>query len=51
MVPGLNYESGRMVKWDTSARSAVVGSQGEITNRHNDVNMTRGRHKGKSFLK
>ena len=52
MVPGLNHESGRMVKWDTLVRScAVVSSHGKRTNRRNDVDMTRGCHIGKSFLK
>ena len=51
-VPGLNQESERMVKWDTSVRScAVVGSHGKRTNRRNDVDMTRGCHIGKNFLK
>ena len=41
-----------MVKWDTSARScAVVGSHGKRTNRRNDVDIMRGCHIGKSFLK
>ena len=49
-VSDLNQKSGRMVKWDTSVKScAVVDSHGRRTNRRNDVNMTRGRHKGKSF--
>ena len=51
-VPGLNQESERMVKWDTSARScAVVGSHGKIIKGRNNVDMTRGFHNGKSFLK
>ena len=41
-----------MVKWDTLARSCdVVGSHGKRTKGRNDVDMTRGRHNGKSFLK
>ena len=41
-----------MVKLDTSARScAVVGSHEKRTNKRNDVDMTRGHHKGKNFLK
>ena len=51
IVPDLN-ESGRMVKWDTSTRScAVVGFHKKRTNRYNDVDMMRARHKGKNFLK
>jgi len=51
-VPGLNQESGHIVKWDTSARSCtIVGSYGKMTKERNNVDMTRGRHNGKSFLK
>ena len=51
-VPGLNQESGRMVKWDTSAIScAVVSSQGKRTKGRNNVNMTKGRYNRKSLLK
>ena len=51
-VPGLYQESGRMVKWDISAKScAIVGSHEKRTNRRNDVDMTRGCHIGKSFPK
>ena len=41
-----------MVKWDTLVRSyIVVGSHRKRTNRRNDVDMTKGCHIGKSFLK
>ena len=51
-VPGLNHESGRMVKWDTLARSyAIVGSHRKRIKRRNDIDMMRGCHNGKSFLK
>jgi len=51
-VPGLNQESGRIVKWDTLARGrAIVDFHRKRTNRRNDVDMMRGRHKEKSILK
>ena len=51
-VSGLNQESRRMVKWDTSARSCVIiGSHRKRTNKRNDIDMIRGRYKGKSFIK
>ena len=51
-VPALNQKSERMVKWDTSAKSyTVVGSHRKMTKERNNVDMTRGRHNRKSFLK
>jgi len=51
-VPALNQKSERMVKWDTSAKSyTVVGSYEKRTNRRNDIDMTRDRHKERCFLK
>ena len=52
IVVGLNQESGCMVKWDISARScAIVGCQEKRINRRSNIDIKRGRHKGKSFLK
>ena len=41
-----------MIKWDISIRNCVVvGSHVKRTNKRNDVDMTKGCHIGKSFLK
>ena len=49
-VPSLNQKSESIVKWDTSARScSIVGSHEKITNRRNDIDMTKGHHKKKVY--